>query len=182
MSDSSFDNCLPGMETIGELLAGAPIDMSDEEIDKRALQRFPQITLERIKAERPDLVKMVARAYFCIGASLRDISFITGLHRDTCTAIINCTNATDEIKSIKKAKMMRVHALGNRALMRVQELLEDDKAVKKEGIKGMLDVTLKLQDLECSLRTEVEGNVVDVPVVPGFKTINDETDAERFLN
>lgn len=178
--NTGAEDFLPGFERIEDLLATVPVNISDEEIDRNADKRFPGITLERIKAERPDLCQMVARAFFNLGLTLRQISHITGLHRNTCSEIIAERNATDEIKAVKKERLLRVHQLGNIALTRLSDLLMDQAAVKKAGLTGMLDVVRKLHDLEIDLNPETNDKVVDagtVARVHGFKS-----EAEEFLN
>lgn len=180
--ESVAQDFLPGFESIGNMLTSAPSSMTDDEIDEKAKQRFPNITLERIKRERPDLVETVARAFFNLGLSLRDISYITGLHRNTCSEIIRERNPTDEMRKVRRKKVLQVHQLGMIAISRLYELLHDPAAVKKAGISGIMDVTRRLNEMELDLDQQAEVKTIDAPSVNIVDSLSTRSDAEQYLN
>lgn len=180
-TEDAAQDFLPGFESIGNILAGAPSSVTDDEIDEKAKQRFPGITLERIKNERPDLVETVARAFFNLGLSLRDISYITGLHRNTCSEIIRERNPTDEMRKVRRKKVLQVHQLGMIAISRLYELLNDPAAVKKAGISGMMDVTRRLNEMEIDLDQQGHEKIIESPSVNVVESMTTRSDAEKYL-
>lgn len=176
MSAADF---LPGFESIGDLLAATPSNVSDDDLAARQDPRYRDITLERIKAERPDLVQTVARAFFGLGLSYRDISYQTGLHRNTVKAIVDAEDASEVVKGIRRTKVLTVHRLGNIALANLEQLLKDPAAVKKAGINGVLDAVRRLADIEQELDQRLNESTVDAPAIKGFQAASV---AEEYLN
>ncbi len=126
------DVALPGFEQLVE--SKAETDKRDVGADLRARN----FTAERLAVEYPGKYALAARAFFKKSRSAESISDILQISPQTMHAIIERECAARGIFDLKEHIKVKATSAAHKAVIKLHELLDDEDAVRKAGITGLV--------------------------------------------
>ena len=156
---TSGDVALPGFEALIE--TRAETDKKDVGADLRSIN----FTAERLARNYPGKYALAARAFFEKSRSAESICDILQISPQTMHALIERECMARGVFELKAHIRTKAASAAHKAVIKLQELLDDNDAIRKAGIVGLTNAikALTSSDVPEKQKNEGEKNSEDTP-------------------